>query len=58
MPWFLSMKSPIARDMARPGESSWGSHTRWTRGSCLNAATRPLQFLILSASPMSEMKID
>lgn len=51
MPWFLSRKSPKARDIARPGESSLGSHTRWMWGSSFNANTRPLHFLILSASP-------
>jgi hypothetical protein len=54
MPWSLSMKSPKARDMARPGESLLGSHTRWMCGSCFNAPTRPLHFLILSASPISQ----
>jgi hypothetical protein len=54
-PWFLRMKSPKARDMARPGESSSGSHTRWMCGSCFNAPTRPLHFNILSASPISRI---
>jgi hypothetical protein len=51
MPWFFSIKSPKARDMAKPGESSWGSQTRWMCGSSFSASTLPLHFLILSASP-------
>lgn len=50
-PWFLSRKSPKARDMARPGVSSCGNHTLWMCGSSFRASTLPLHFLILSASP-------
>lgn len=58
IPWLLRRKSPKARDMARPGVSSWGSHTRCMCGSPFSARTRPLHFLIRSASPKDTIKIE
>jgi len=57
IPWSLSMKSPKARDMARPGEFSLGNHTRWICGSSFRANTRPLQLFMRSASPAFQYTI-
>lgn len=55
-PKSLRQKSPNARAMARPGESVLGSQTRATSGSSRRAKTRPLHFLILSASAVNKKK--
>jgi hypothetical protein len=49
-PCRLRRWSPSDRAMARPGQSSSGSHTRGTDASSLSANTRPLQRLMRSAS--------
>lgn len=51
-PYSFKQKSPNARAIANPGASSNGNQTLDTSGSSCNAKTRPLQRLILSASPI------
>lgn len=53
-PKSFKQKSPKARAIAKPGELALGSHNRATSGSSRRAKTRPLQRLILSASPIKE----